>query len=49
MEDSKLDVVFYGQEEQPGKSYGSKEDDEDAFSSLAAIEETTQNQPTMII
>ncbi|KAL0709848.1 hypothetical protein Bca4012_016826 [Brassica carinata] len=39
----------YGQEEQPGKSYGSKEDDEDAFSSLAAIEETTQNQPRELL
>ncbi|KAF2598067.1 hypothetical protein F2Q68_00007620 [Brassica cretica] len=39
VEDSKLDVVFYGQEEQPGKSYGSKEDDEDAFNSLAIKEQ----------
>ncbi|KAH0888595.1 hypothetical protein HID58_051024, partial [Brassica napus] len=39
VEDSKLDVVFYGQEEQPGKSYGSKEDDEDAFNLLAIKEQ----------
>ncbi|KAL0823925.1 hypothetical protein Bca101_047602 [Brassica carinata] len=45
VEDSKLDAVFYGQEEQPAKSYGSKEDDDDALISLVAIEETTQNQP----
>lgn len=45
MEDSKLDAVFYGQAEQPEKNYGSKEDDDDAFKSLVAIEETTQNQP----
>lgn len=45
MEDSKLDAVFYGQEEQPAKGYGSKEDDDDALISLVAIEETTQNQP----
>ncbi|KAF2598066.1 hypothetical protein F2Q68_00007621 [Brassica cretica] len=45
VEDSKLDAVFYGQEEQPAKSYGSKEDDDDALISLVAIEETTQSQP----
>ncbi|KAL0729583.1 hypothetical protein Bca4012_025676 [Brassica carinata] len=45
VEDSKLDAVFYGQEEQPAKSYGSKEDDDDALVSLVAIEETTQSQP----
>lgn len=45
MEDSKLDAVFYGQEEQPAKSYGSKEDDDDALVSLVAIEQTTQIQP----
>ncbi|XP_009124331.1 protein SEMI-ROLLED LEAF 2 [Brassica rapa] len=45
VEDSKLDAVFYGQEEQPAKGYGSKEDDDDALISLVAIEETTQNQP----
>lgn len=45
MEDCKLDAVFYGQAEQPQKSYGSKEDDDDALHSLVAIEETTQNQP----
>ncbi|KAJ4910862.1 Uncharacterized protein Rs2_05483 [Raphanus sativus] len=45
VEDSKLDAVFYGQEEQPAKSYGSKEDDDDALVSLVAIEQTTQIQP----
>ncbi|KAJ0238719.1 Uncharacterized protein HA466_0238920 [Hirschfeldia incana] len=44
-EDSKLDAVFYGQEEQPAKGYGSKEDDDDALISLVAIEQTTQSQP----
>lgn len=37
--------MFYGQEEQPAKGYGSKEDDDDALISLVAIEETTQSQP----
>lgn len=45
MEDCKLDAVFYGQAHQPEKSYGSKEDDDDALKSLVAIEETTHQQP----
>ncbi|VVB16915.1 unnamed protein product [Arabis nemorensis] len=45
VEDCKLDAVFYGQAHQPEKSYGSKEDDDDALNSLVAIEETTHQQP----
>ncbi|XP_010523668.1 PREDICTED: uncharacterized protein LOC104801976 isoform X2 [Tarenaya hassleriana] len=45
VEDCKLDALFYGLENQPEKKYGSKEDDDDALNSLAAIEETIQHQP----